>query len=93
MTLKILFSLILSESMILLLQPLIFELNDFLTASFHEKDNHTPEENELIILRKENQKLRMDNASFFTFLISLSLLQLVTRGLITKVSDLLSLRK
>ena len=31
------------------------------TASFHEKDNRTPEENELIILRKENQKLKMEN--------------------------------
>ena len=31
------------------------------TASFHDKDNRTPEENELIILRKENQKLRMEN--------------------------------
>lgn len=31
------------------------------TGSFKEKDNRTPEENELIQLRKENQKLKMEN--------------------------------
>ena len=29
--------------------------------SFHEKDNRTPEQEELIRLRKENQQLRMEN--------------------------------
>lgn len=29
--------------------------------SFKEKDNRTPEENELLKLRKENQRLRMEN--------------------------------
>ena len=31
------------------------------TGSFKEKDNRTQEENELIHLRKENQKLKMEN--------------------------------
>lgn len=31
------------------------------TGSFKEKDNRTPEEDELIKLRKENQKLKMEN--------------------------------
>jgi transposase len=31
------------------------------TGSFKEKDNRSPEENELIKLRKENQQLRMEN--------------------------------
>lgn len=31
------------------------------TGSFHEKDNRTPEEQELIRLRKENQQLKMEN--------------------------------
>jgi len=31
------------------------------TGSFKEKDNHTEEENELIKLQKENQKLKMEN--------------------------------
>ena len=31
------------------------------TGSFSEKDNRTPEENELIKLRKENQHLKMEN--------------------------------
>lgn len=31
------------------------------TESFQEKDNRSPEENELIRLRKENQQLKMDN--------------------------------
>ncbi|MGF7186194.1 transposase, partial [Desulfitispora alkaliphila] len=31
------------------------------TGSFKEKDNRTPEDNELIKLRKENQKLKMEN--------------------------------
>jgi len=31
------------------------------TGSSHEKDNRTPEEQELIDLRKENQQLRMEN--------------------------------
>jgi transposase len=31
------------------------------TGSFQEKDNRSPEENELIRLRKENQQLKMDN--------------------------------
>lgn len=31
------------------------------TGSFREKDNRTPEEEELIQLRKENQQLRMEN--------------------------------
>lgn len=31
------------------------------TGSFKEKDNRTEEENELIKLRKENQKLKMEN--------------------------------
>ncbi|KXG74501.1 hypothetical protein AN619_23220 [Thermotalea metallivorans] len=31
------------------------------TGSFREKDNRTPEENELIRLRKENQQLKMEN--------------------------------
>lgn len=31
------------------------------TGSFHEKDNRTEEENELIKLRKEVQQLRMEN--------------------------------
>jgi transposase len=31
------------------------------TGSFKEKDNRTDEENELIKLRKENQKLKMEN--------------------------------
>ena len=31
------------------------------SGSFHEKDNRTPEQEELIRLRKENQKLRMEN--------------------------------
>lgn len=31
------------------------------TGSFKEKDNRSPEENELIKLRKENQKLKMEN--------------------------------
>lgn len=32
-----------------------------LTGSFSEKDNRSPEENELIALRKENQRLKMEN--------------------------------
>lgn len=31
------------------------------TGSFREKDNRTPEENELIKLQKENQQLKMEN--------------------------------
>lgn len=31
------------------------------TGSYKEKDNRTPEENELIKLRKENQQLKMEN--------------------------------
>jgi transposase len=31
------------------------------SGSFKEKDNRTPEHKELIHLRKENQKLRMEN--------------------------------
>jgi len=31
------------------------------TGSFSEKDNRSPEENELITLRKENQRLKMEN--------------------------------
>jgi len=31
------------------------------TGSYKEKDNRTPEEDELIRLRKENQKLKMEN--------------------------------
>ncbi len=31
------------------------------SGSFKEKDNRSPEENELIRLRKENQKLKMEN--------------------------------
>ena len=31
------------------------------TGSFKEKDNRSEEENELIKLRKENQKLKMEN--------------------------------
>ena len=31
------------------------------TGSSHEKDNRTPEERELIVLRKENRQLRMEN--------------------------------
>lgn len=31
------------------------------TGSFKEKDNRTPEEAELIRLRKENQQLKMEN--------------------------------
>lgn len=31
------------------------------SGSFKEKDNRTPEENELIKLRKENQRLFMEN--------------------------------
>ena len=31
------------------------------SGSFHEKDNRTPEQEELIWLRKENQQLRMEN--------------------------------
>ena len=31
------------------------------TGSSHEKDNRTPEEQELLKLRKENQQLRMEN--------------------------------
>ena len=31
------------------------------SGSFHEKDNRTPEQEELIRLRKENQQLRMEN--------------------------------
>ena len=31
------------------------------TGSSHEKDNRSPEEQELIRLRKENQQLRMEN--------------------------------
>lgn len=31
------------------------------TGSFREKDNRTPEEEELIKLRKENQQLKMEN--------------------------------
>lgn len=31
------------------------------SGSFHEKDNRTEEENELIRLRKENQQLKMEN--------------------------------
>ena len=31
------------------------------SGSFKEKDNRTPEENELIHLRKENQRLKMEN--------------------------------
>ena len=31
------------------------------SASFHAKDNRSPEENELIMLRKEVKKLRMEN--------------------------------
>jgi transposase len=31
------------------------------TGSFKEKDNRTEEENELIKLRKENQRLKMEN--------------------------------
>ena len=31
------------------------------TGSSHEKDNRTPEEQELVRLRKENQRLKMEN--------------------------------
>lgn len=31
------------------------------TGSFEEKENRTPEQNELIRLRKENQRLAMEN--------------------------------
>jgi len=31
------------------------------TGSFSEKDNRTPEENEMIALRKEIQRLKMEN--------------------------------
>ena len=31
------------------------------SGSFHEKDNRTPEQEELIKLRKENQQLKMEN--------------------------------
>ncbi|MNP64987.1 Transposase [compost metagenome] len=31
------------------------------TGSFKEKDNRSEEENELIALRKENQRLKMEN--------------------------------
>ena len=31
------------------------------TGSFHEKDNRTPEQQELIELRKQNQQLKMEN--------------------------------
>lgn len=31
------------------------------TGSSHEKDNRTPEQEELIKLRKENQQLKMEN--------------------------------
>lgn len=31
------------------------------TGSFNEKDNRSPEENELMALRKELQRLRMEN--------------------------------
>jgi len=31
------------------------------TGSFREKDNRTPEEEELLRLQKENQQLRMEN--------------------------------
>ena len=31
------------------------------SGSFHEKDNRTPEQEELLKLRKENQKLKMEN--------------------------------
>lgn len=31
------------------------------TGSFKEKDNRSPEENELIELRKENKRLQMEN--------------------------------
>ncbi len=31
------------------------------TGSFKEKDNRSPEENELMALRKENQRLKMEN--------------------------------
>lgn len=31
------------------------------TGSSHDKDNRTPEEQELLRLRKENQRLRMEN--------------------------------
>ncbi len=31
------------------------------TGSFKEKDNRTTEENELLALRKENQRLKMEN--------------------------------
>ena len=31
------------------------------TGSFSEKENRTPEENELIKVKKENQQLRMEN--------------------------------
>lgn len=31
------------------------------SGSFHEKDNHTPEQEELLKLSKENQQLKMKN--------------------------------
>ncbi|MFC5986392.1 IS3 family transposase [Marinicrinis lubricantis] len=34
------------------------------TGSFKEKDNRSPEENELIAMRKENQRLKMENDIF-----------------------------
>ena len=34
---------------------------DTTTGSFKEKDNRTPEQEELIRLRKENQRLAMEN--------------------------------
>ena len=34
------------------------------TGFFKEKDNRSPEENELIKLRKENQQLKMENDIF-----------------------------
>ncbi len=32
-----------------------------ISGSFKEKDNRTPEENELIVLRKENKRLLLEN--------------------------------
>lgn len=34
------------------------------SGSFHEKDNRTPEQEEIIRLRKENQQLKMENDIF-----------------------------
>jgi transposase len=42
-----------------LLDKWIFQSEN--SGSFHEKDNRTPEQEELLRLRKENQRLLMEN--------------------------------